>query len=83
MVGVTLSNDEGRNQLSVGVQSNERPNVTVTVGDGSAVAFCPDESPNRVNFDVAEIQVAPIPILDFGASGADTNAQPHNQLYHH
>jgi hypothetical protein len=48
VIGVTLADDEGRNQLRVSIQRNERPNVAVCANPVSNAALGPDESPNFV-----------------------------------
>jgi hypothetical protein len=48
VIGVAFAHSESGNQFGIGVESNERPDISVNPGSLGILAFC-DESPYFVN----------------------------------
>ena len=83
MVGVTLADDERRDQLRVRVQSDKRPDITIRAAAVGILALRADETPNLINLHVATIQAAHFLVHDFSARIADATVQTHYRVLVH
>lgn len=83
VVGIALPGQEGRNQLRIGIQGDERPDIPgpgiALLGRGVLVLLG-DEAPNLVDLDAAGNDVAHLLVVEGGAGFANPTAQAHDLI---
>src|SRR5258708_17042111 len=76
-----LAHSESGNELSVGIQGDEGPDITNALFPSLCLPLLlADESPDFINLDFRALNVAHLGILNLGARFASTNSQAHDRI---
>src|SRR5579859_4051885 len=78
MIGVTLPNDERGNQLGVGIQGDERPDIAIVTAALRVFLFGSNKSPNLVHLNLFARQAAHLFIHNALAAIPDPHGKIHD-----